>query len=649
MGGALAVSPGDHLGPNPRGEEPLLEPPRLAHFGARTCPPAALPGEPRDGRLVGPGAPAAERTPAPPRTPCTPPCTPRGGGPRGAWSSQPRRSLNPHLKLSRASSRKVTLKHTRAAKGGAQSCATVPTRNAALAPARAARGRCAPQGAARARAGHTPRLRGQVANFCPIAPLRRRRLTGSGRAPGFRHPRRAPGARPIPPCPPRRVPGANFCAVPGGAATSRRCSSRSLGREGARGDPVPPPPDRIPPRAGTPPTAAPPAASPSGGPDPGGSSLAPVQCHWGHSGDRCPGPAAGLGITASSCTSALSGDPGDAVAVAVAGAGPGRGLPAGVFLQAPGEEGAGGGSVPLAPSPVPRPLPTASAPGRGQVPAGLGGLTRKLPEPQLRAPGLRARSPHLEFPRLGAPAGGRLRGGRAGGPGHSPPPRLASLRPPPSSSSPSSPTSALRSLSLQSVETVWHSGAPPAQAGAGEAGRRGGDGNGLGNTFPRVEREGPLPWPAGARSGARRSGAGASAARGPPLPPPSARPPRALPTPRPPRPRRPLPARLSARSGLPAGSGATCTGGRAGEPREAPRGPGRRPRARRTGAGEATGARPPVPTPRSRGDAPKSPRWARAAARRGRSLRVTGQSHRPPPEGAGLEHLGPLEKGETEP
>lgn len=53
-------------------------------------------------------------------------------------------------------------------------------------------------------------------------------------------------------------------------------------------------------------------------------------------------------------------------------------------------------------------------------------------------------------------------------------------------SSSSSSFSFLWSLSLQSVETVWHSGAPPAEAGAGEAGRRGEDGSGLGNTFPRV-------------------------------------------------------------------------------------------------------------------------------------------------------------------
>lgn len=39
------------------------------------------------------------------------------------------RSLNLHLKFGRASSRKVTLKHSRVEKGGAESCATVPVPN----------------------------------------------------------------------------------------------------------------------------------------------------------------------------------------------------------------------------------------------------------------------------------------------------------------------------------------------------------------------------------------------------------------------------------------------------------------------------------------------------------------------------------------
>nr|XP_012422679.1 PREDICTED: proline-rich protein 2-like [Odobenus rosmarus divergens] len=94
-------------------------------------------------------------------------------------------------------------------------------------------------------------------------------------------------------------------------ATSRMCSSsQRIWR--LDHNPVPPPPGRItgslraPPRPslhseapepaaqrGLIPPAAPLAASPSGGPDPGGCSLAPVQCHWGHPGDRCPGPGAG--------------------------------------------------------------------------------------------------------------------------------------------------------------------------------------------------------------------------------------------------------------------------------------------------------------------------------------------------------------------
>lgn len=95
-------------------------------------------------------------------------------------------------------------------------------------------------------------------------------------------------------------------------------------------------------------------------------------------------------------------------------------------------------------------------------------------------------------------------------PEHSPPSQLTSPGLFISSSSSSSPSSSssLWSLSLQSVETVWHSGAPPAEAGAGEAGGGG-----------ERSREHLPPGVTGGAGGAararspRQSGAGAPAAR----------------------------------------------------------------------------------------------------------------------------------------
>lgn len=83
-----------------------------AHVSTRRAPPASpasggrCPG-PSGGRLGGLPAPAAEQNAD------SADALPRRPG-LGARRRQTRRSLNPHLKFSRASSRKVTLKHTHA-------------------------------------------------------------------------------------------------------------------------------------------------------------------------------------------------------------------------------------------------------------------------------------------------------------------------------------------------------------------------------------------------------------------------------------------------------------------------------------------------------------------------------------------------------
>ncbi|XP_036746444.2 collagen alpha-1(I) chain-like [Manis pentadactyla] len=233
-----------------------------------------------------------------------------------------------------------------------------------------------------------------------------------------------------------------------------------------------------------------------------------VQCHWGRPGDCCPGVGCPLG------SQKLSQPQGRRVEGRVA-----------LHVSSPSAQAHRSRRhchTLLEPSP---PL----LPGTGNHPS-----TRNCPSPNSggrspRAPGQRsarrAHSPRLETRGSSRLCGERGRGVK-GGPLFRalPAAKLASPPPPPSFSpcAPSSPSSSFCSLSLQSVETVWHSGAPPAGAGAGSAGGGLRVGAASGTPSPgRSVRRGGRPsrerGPPG--RGGRRGG------RGPPLPPPSARPP----------------------------------------------------------------------------------------------------------------------------
>lgn len=317
-------------------------------------------------------------------------------------------------------------------------------------------------------------------------------------------------------------------------------------------------------------------------------------------------------------------------------------------------------STPL--SHTPRSFPIASVPGSGPLRPPLGEHTRDCPSPNSggwsppRTPGsarsLTAAGDTRKFPELwgcGWVRDEEIRRRIKTGVSRTLGPFPAHIAPACSlsacSSSWSSSSSSLWSLSLQSVETVWHSGAPPAEAGAGGAGRRGEQGGGLGNTFPRVEWEGEAGGPAGEGPGPGVGSRGAlepsgclsrappspSSAQSPPLA--AQRSPGGRPT------SHPASAQLSPGSGLPASRtesaeprglqpgrrrpGGGDAGGGAGNgspPRAGLCGDGRRRRAGK--AGEARpgggGGGPRAKTRGGGGGAPKSPRGC-AVAGRGRS------------------------------
>ena len=314
-------------------------------------------------------------------------------------------------------------------------------------------------------------------------------------------------------------------------------------------------------------------------------------------------------------------------------------------------------STPL--SHTPRSFPTASVPRSGPSPPPLGEHTRNCPSPKSggcsppRTPSsprsLTAAGDTRKFPGLWGwgwvrdeAIRRRIKTGvsRTLGPfpAHIAPASSLSA----SSSSSSSSSSSLWSLSLQSVETVWHSGAPPAEAGAGGAERRGEQGGGLGNTFLRVEWEGEAGGLAGEEPGPGAESRGAPEpsgclSRAPPSASSAQLPPLAAPrSPGGRPPSHPASAQLSPGSGLPASRteraeprglqpalrrpGGGDAGGGAGTgspPRAGLCGDGRRRRAGKTGEARPGGG-PRAHTRGGGGGAPKSPRGC-AVAGRGRS------------------------------